>query len=173
MRSLAVLLGLGLVLVAIAVVVRTGVLARKEPGKPLNAAMRAAMEGNQYSPEELEAITRAYPTAIESGSGVRYVVLQPGEGPTPMKGQVARVHYTGRFLNGETFDASAEHGGPFNFQVGLGRVIAGWDEVVATMRKGEKRTVIIPWWLAYGEKGRGKIPARATLVFDLELIAIE
>jgi FKBP-type peptidyl-prolyl cis-trans isomerase len=82
------------------------------------------------------------------------------------------VHYTAHFLDGAFFDTSREsEEGPFNFQLGTGRVIAGWDEIIPLMRRGERRTVIIPYWRAYGDRGiRGKVPRQATLVFDLELI---
>jgi len=72
------------------------------------------------------------------------------------------------------FDTTATREGPYNFRIGEGTVIAGWDEGVMTMKPGEKRTLIVPYWLAYGEKGiRGKIPPHATLVFDIELLKVE
>ena len=81
------------------------------------------------------------------------------------------AHYDGRLLDGSRFDSSYERGKPFEFQLGMGRVIKGWDEAFATMKKGERRTLIIPHWLGYGEKGSPpKIPGRATLIFEVELI---
>ncbi|WP_404424482.1 FKBP-type peptidyl-prolyl cis-trans isomerase [Nibricoccus sp. IMCC34717] len=172
MRSFVVLALLGLALLAVAFVVRTGLLSRKDPGRPINAAMRSALEAPQVSTADALAIAQKFPTAKRTASGLLYVVHKPGDGEKPFKGQIVTVNYLGTFLNGEKFDASADHGAPFNFQVGFGRVIPGWDEACADMRRGESRTVIVPWWLAYGEKGRGKIPPRATLVFDLEILDI-
>lgn len=81
------------------------------------------------------------------------------------------VHYEGRLLDGTVFDSSYKRGSPFTFRLGLGSVIAGWDEAFLSMTKGEKRTLIVPHWLAYGEKGRPpKIPPNATLIFEVELI---
>lgn len=176
MRSFFVLLLLGVTLLTLALVVRSGMLARKHPGAPMNATMREAMADDnayQLSAHDLELINLRYPGAKETPDGLRTLVLTTGTGTdTPRRGQLVTVTYTGRLLDGEVkFDASADHGGPFNFVVGENRVIAGWDEALLTMHKGEKRTLIIPFWLAYGEKGiRGSIPPRATLVFDVELV---
>jgi FKBP-type peptidyl-prolyl cis-trans isomerase len=104
---------------------------------------------------------------------MRYFVRALGTGEeTPKAGQWASVHYEGRFFDGTKFDSSYDRGqGPFNFQVGLGRVIPGWDEAILSMKRGEKRTLAIPYWLAYGEKGVGsKIPPKAGLIFQVELI---
>ena len=82
------------------------------------------------------------------------------------------MHYEATFLDGTKFDNSYDKGrGPFNFTYGTGAVILGWDDALATMKRGEKRTLIVPYWLAYGEKGiRGKIEPKATLIFELELL---
>jgi FKBP-type peptidyl-prolyl cis-trans isomerase len=175
-RSVFVLILLGVVLSSIALVVRSGMLARKNPGLPINGAMRAAMGeggGLQWSERDTELIAKNYNGAADTPTGLRYLVRRPGTGDaTPQKGQTVTVNYEGRLLENEVvFDSSANHEGPFNFHIGLGSVIAGWDEGVLSMKKGEKRTLIIPYWLAYGEKGiTGKIPRRATLVFDIELL---
>ena len=175
MRSFFVLLFLGACLATLALVVRSGMFARKNPGTPINATMRETMADDTYklSVKDLELIALRYPGATESKDGLRSIVRAAGTGTeTPKRGQLLTVDYSGRLLDGETkFDASADHGGPFHFVVGENRVIAGWDEALLTMHKGEKRTVIIPHWLAYEEKGiRGTIPPRATLVFDIELV---
>ncbi|MBW8780658.1 MAG: FKBP-type peptidyl-prolyl cis-trans isomerase [Verrucomicrobia bacterium] len=175
MRSFFVLLLLGVILATIAIVVRSGMLARKNPGIPINAAMREAMarEGYEWSERDLQLIAQHYTGARDTKSGLRYLVRATGSGEaTPKRGQLVTVNYAGRLLDGEKpFDASADHGGPFNFIVGQNTVIAGWDEALLAMHKGEKRTLLIPFWLAYGEKGiRGTIPPRATLVFDIELV---
>ena len=173
MRTLAIPALFGLALLSIAFVTRSGWFARKHPGEPINSAMREAMDEQLLPPADAAIVAQRYPTATIMPSGIRYVVDQPGTGDeTPERGHWVKVHYRAWFLDGTPFDNSYDSGaGPFNFQLGLGRVIAGWDEVIPTMHRGEKRTVIIPYWRAYGDRGiRGKIPAKATLVFDLELI---
>ncbi len=178
MRSFFVLILLGVVLASIALVVRSGMLARKNPGQPINAAMRTAMgdDAHQWSERDTQLIAQNYNGARDTPSGLRYLIRQPGTGEaTPQRGQLVTVHYEGRFLDGEkVFDTSASHDGPFNFRIGQGAVIPGWDEGILGMKQGEKRTLIVPYWLAYGEKGiRGKIPSHATLVFDIELLKFE
>ncbi len=180
MRSFFWLILLGVALATIALVVRSGIISRDNPGQPINAAMRAALaeKGNQHpwSERDVQLIATRYNGARDTESGLRYLVRQQGTGTTtPVKGQLVTVHYEGRFLNDEkVFDTSAGREGPFNFRLGEGSVIAGWDLGVADMKVGEKRTLIVPYWLAYGDKGiRGKIPGRATLVFDIELLKFE
>ena len=175
MRSFFVLLLLGVVLLTIGLVVRSGMLARKHPGAPINATMREAMaeDASKMSDRDLQLVALNYAGAQETPDGLRFLVRTAGTGAeTPKRGQLVAVNYTGRLLDGETkFDASADHGGAFHFVVGENRVIAGWDEALLAMHKGEKRTIIVPFRLAYGEKGiRGTIPPRATLVFDVELV---
>lgn len=175
MRSFLVLVLLGVILLTISLVVRSGLLLSKHPGEPINAAMREALAQHAYqlSADDLALINQKYPGAKETSTGLRYLVVAPGSGAaTPTPGQLVTVNYTGRLLGADTpFDASTDHGGPFHFVVGKSRVIAGWDEALLTMHKGEKRTLIIPYWLAYGEDGiHGTIPPKATLVFDVELV---
>lgn len=106
--------------------------------------------------------------------GLQYYVRQAGTGDVAKKGQTVVVHYTGYFEDGRIFDSSVERKQPFSFPVGTGKVIPGWDEAFLTMKKGEKRVLIIPYQLAYGERGYpGAIPPRATLIFDVELLSIE
>jgi peptidylprolyl isomerase len=96
-----------------------------------------------------------------------------GEGPSPRAGQTVRVHYTGRLTDGTKFDSSVDRGNPFEFIIGVGQVIAGWDVGVATMQVGGKRQLTIPAHLGYGRRGSPPaIPPDATLVFDVELLAI-
>lgn len=178
MRSFFWLILLGVVLASLALVVRSGMLARKNPGLPINAAMRTALAENaqQWSERDVQLIAQNYNGARDTPTGLRYLVRTPGTGEaTPRKGQTVTVHYEGRLLDGEkVFDSSANHEGPFNFRIGQGAVIPGWDEGILSMKKGEKRTLIVPYWLGYGDKGiTGKIPRRATLVFDVELLKFE
>jgi len=118
-------------------------------------------------------ITQKWPKAITTPSGLMYVVTQEGTGEeTPKKGATVTAHYTGTLLDGKKFDSSVDRKQPFSFPVGMGRVIKGWDEAFMAMKKGEKRTLIIPPGLAYGAQGAGGvIPPNATLVFDVELIS--
>ncbi len=124
----------------------------------------AAME------EAVQQIKDQWPDAITTDSGLKYVVIAEGSGDTPKPGAMVKVHYTGKLLDGTKFDSSVDRGAPIDFPVGQGQVIKGWDEALLTMKKGEKRVLIIPSDLGYGPAGRGPIPANATMVFDVELI---
>ncbi len=110
---------------------------------------------------------------VETPSGLRYIVIDEGDGRMPEPGERVRVHYTGWLTTGHQFDSSVDGGQPFVFNVGRGSVIRGWDEGVAMMKVGGKRRLIVPPELGYGESGRGPIPPGATLVFDVELLGIE
>jgi FKBP-type peptidyl-prolyl cis-trans isomerase FkpA len=100
--------------------------------------------------------------------------LAPGKGKACKSGDLVSMHYTGWLTNGKQFDSSLERNIPFDFQLGVGQVIKGWDEGVAGMQVGGKRKLTIPSKLAYGEMGAGGlIPPDATLVFDVELLAIK
>ncbi len=106
-------------------------------------------------------------------SGLKYKDLSEGEGDLAVSGQRVSVHYTGWLLDGEKFDSSVDRNQPFEFALGKGMVIRGWDEGVAGMRVGGKRRLTIPPQLGYGSRGAGGvIPPNATLVFDVELLAI-
>ena len=115
---------------------------------------------------------------VTTSSGLQMVDTQPGTGASPKSGQTAVVHYTG-YLNdngkkGKKFDSSVDRGQPFEFPIGQGRVIKGWDEGVATMKVGGKRMLIIPPALGYGAQGAGGvIPPNATLIFDVELLGVK
>lgn len=121
--------------------------------------------------------------AITTNSGLKYIILKTpaADAKKPTKGQSVSVHYTGWLTKPDSnepdltnkFDSSVDRGQPFRFQVGLGSVIAGWDEGVLSMAVGEKRQFIIPSNLGYGARGAaGVIPPNATLVFDVELLKI-
>jgi peptidylprolyl isomerase len=115
---------------------------------------------------------------MTTASGLQMIDIKVGAGASPKPGQTAVVNYTGwLYVNGakgKKFDSSLDRNEPFEFPVGQHRVIAGWDEGVATMKVGGKRTLIIPPALGYGASGAGGvIPPNATLIFDVELLAIK
>lgn len=105
-------------------------------------------------------------------SGLKYAILKPGKGAEAKAGQTVSVHYTGWLKsNGKKFDSSVDRGKPFEFPLGGGQVIKGWDEGVQGMKTGEKRQLVIPPALGYGDRGAGGvIPGGATLIFDVELL---
>ncbi len=113
----------------------------------------------------------------KTDSGLEYRDIKEGTGATPKKGQTCVVHYTGWLWNGakgKKFDSSVDRGEPFDFPVGAKRVIAGWDEGVASMKVGGKRELLIPPNLAYGPRGAGGvIPPNATLLFEVELLDVK
>lgn len=119
-----------------------------------------------------EKISNKLPDAKKTASGIFYKTTKEGTGESPKSGTMVSAHYTGRLLeNDMKFDSSYDRGEPLKFEVGVGRVIRGWDETLLTMKKGEKRTIIIPPELGYGARGAGRvIPPNAWLVFDVELV---
>jgi peptidylprolyl isomerase len=107
-------------------------------------------------------------------SGLQLIAIEDGSGAMAQQGQVVQVHYTGYLTDGTKFDSSVDRGEPFEFPLGMGRVIRGWDEGLALMRVGDRRRLIIPPELGYGERGAGGvIPPGATLVFDVELLGVQ
>mgnify|MGYP001791834478 FL=1 len=118
-----------------------------------------------------EASTEATLTTTESG--LQYEDIVEGTGAMPQSGQRVTVHYTGTLEDGTKFDSSRDRNRPFSFTIGVGQVIKGWDEGVASMRVGGQRKLIIPPELGYGSRGAGGvIPPDATLLFDVELLRI-
>jgi FKBP-type peptidyl-prolyl cis-trans isomerase FkpA len=115
---------------------------------------------------------------MTTASGLKITDTVAGTGATPKTGQICVMHYTGWLYvdgaKGAKFDSSVDRGQPFEFPIGTGRVIKGWDEGVATMKVGGKRTLIIPPSLGYGAQGAGGvIPPNATLIFDVELLGVK
>ena len=115
---------------------------------------------------------------MTTSSGLKITDTQAGTGATPKTGQTCVMHYTGWLYQdgkkGAKFDSSVDRGQPFEFPIGTGRVIRGWDEGVASMKVGGKRTLIIPPELGYGSRGAGGvIPPNATLLFEVELLGVK
>jgi len=117
-----------------------------------------------------------YADYITTESGMKYLVTKEGDGAIPSGGQTVKAHYTGwldGFESEKKFDSSRDRGRPFTFKVGAGQVIRGWDESFSAMKVGERRKIILPPRLAYGDRGAGGvIPGGATLYFDVELLGI-
>jgi|GEM_PF-262693 len=125
-------------------------------------------------PEDLEWVEQNFPNAEISNTGIRYVVLEKGEGPFAKRGQTVSVLYIGRFINGDSFDQALDPKKPFKFRLGRGQVIQGWDQIIQLMRPGDKWLVIIPPELAYGTRGQSpRIPPNTTLVFTMQLLSAE
>jgi FKBP-type peptidyl-prolyl cis-trans isomerase len=111
---------------------------------------------------------------LTTASGLRYIVVQKGNGTQAENGKTVDVHYTGYLMDGRTFDSSIERGEPISFPLGQNMVIKGWEEGIALMKVGEKMRLIIPSELGYGDRGAGGvIPPNATLIFDVELVNVK
>lgn len=113
------------------------------------------------------------PTPVTTPSGLQYIELSLGNGPLAVPGTRVSVHYTGWLLDGTKFDSSLDRNMPFEFRLGAGEVIPGWDEGIANMHVGDRRQLIIPAALAYGRHGSPpNIPPDATLIFDVYLLGV-
>ena len=143
-------------------------------GKTDGGTTAVAPDPTVATRESGEEDTFAMPANLQTTpSGLGYVIDQPGTGTKPQVGQSVSVHYTGWLTDGTKFDSSRDRGEPLEFPLGQGRVIQGWDEGVADMQIGEKRTLVIPPALGYGDQGSGGvIPPNATLVFKVELLSV-
>jgi peptidylprolyl isomerase len=141
------------------------------PGRVLLALVLFAAAATQAS-------AQTQGKTMTTASGLQITDTKVGTGAQPQSGQTCVMHYTGWLYNngtkGAKFDSSLDRGEPFEFAIGQGQVIKGWDEGVATMKVGGKRTLIIPPQLGYGARGAGGvIPPNATLIFDVELLGVK
>jgi peptidylprolyl isomerase len=152
---------------------------RFPPASALAAlAIVAALAGVFAAGATSTATAQAVGTTMTTPSGLKITDSKIGTGATPKPGQICVMHYTGWLYQngakGQKFDSSVDRGQPFEFSIGKRQVIGGWDEGVATMKVGGKRTLIIPPELGYGARGAGGvIPPNATLIFDVELLDVK
>jgi FKBP-type peptidyl-prolyl cis-trans isomerase len=133
--------------------------------------MREMGEKNRKEGEAFLAENKKKKAVVTTPSGLQYTVLREGDGPEPKSTDRVRVDYRGTLLDGTEFDSSYKRGRPATFEVG--GVIAGWTEALQLMKVGSKYRLFVPSNLAYGERGSGQIGPNATLIFDVELLAIE
>ena len=112
-------------------------------------------------------------TEVTTPTGLKYVDEVIGTGDKPRLGRTVVVHYTGTLTDGTKFDSSVDRGQPYEFRLGTGSVIRGWDEGILSMHVGGKRKLIIPPDLGYGPQGKGSIPPNATLIFEIELLGVK
>jgi FKBP-type peptidyl-prolyl cis-trans isomerase len=144
-----------------------------EPPSPEPVAVGGADAGVQAAPT---AKPPAMPTASAAPRApeepMTTTTLVAGKGPPAQNGDTVRVHYVGTLLDGTKFDSSMDRHKPFDFVLGGGRVIKGWDQGVLGMKAGEKRKLVIPPSLAYGSRALPAIPANSTLVFEVQLLVI-
>ncbi|RYE94623.1 MAG: FKBP-type peptidyl-prolyl cis-trans isomerase [Myxococcales bacterium] len=139
---------------------------------PVLMLVAAAMAGCNNTPPEPETTPRVRPAAVKDE--FKIVDEAVGTGAEAQEGSAVKVHYTGKLKNGTQFDTSRDRGEPFEFTVGKGMVIPGWDKGVVGMKVGGKRKLIIPADLGYGDRGSPpKIPPKATLLFDIELLEVK
>ncbi|MFL9837421.1 peptidylprolyl isomerase [Flavobacterium sp. ST-75] len=128
-------------------------------------------EAKQKAEAEMEKLAAGFD---KTESGLRYKIIQKGNGKQAEKGKTVSVHYTGALDNGQVFDSSYKRKEPISFPLGMGHVISGWDEGIALLQVGDKARFVIPSHLGYGSRGAGGvIPADATLVFDVELMDVK
>jgi FKBP-type peptidyl-prolyl cis-trans isomerase len=140
----------------------------------LLAPLALHAQREKLPPEDLAFVEKTWPEAKKTNTGIRYIILQEGNGEKAKPGDKVAVLYVGRLLNGTVFDQATEKDKAFTFRVAREQVIQGWDQILTLMKVGEKRLVVIPPELGYGTRGQPpKIPRNATLVFEIELIEIK
>jgi peptidylprolyl isomerase len=150
------------------------------PVNSRRSLLAAALAGAAATlvPSLKSAVAQTQGKPMTTPSGLQVIDTVAGTGASPKAGETCVMHYTGWLYEngqkGKKFDSSVDRGQPFEFPIGVGRVIKGWDEGVSTMKVGGKRTLIIPAELGYGARGAGGvIPPNATLIFDVELLSIK
>jgi len=149
----------------------------------LTACIHAIQSYNEYRTQQIQDNKEKEQTLIAqylqehnitvepTASGLYYIETKAGKGANPVKGNQCTVHYRGTLMDGTQFDASYDRNEPFAFQLGMGQVIAGWDEAIGMMKRGGKATLLLPSSIAYGERGAGEmIPPFTPLVFEVELL---
>ena len=165
-------------LCALALAAPVALAQQKQAAKPQPAKAAAPAAAKAEPPAE----TKKESKMVKTESGLGYEDIVVGTGPSPVTGQTCVMHYTGWLwgwlgttgAKGTKFDSSVDRGSPFEFPIGRGRVIKGWDEGVSTMKVGGKRTLLIPPQLGYGDRGAGNvIPPGATLLFEVELLGVK
>jgi len=169
-----------IILVVVAVVV-AAVYLKLSGDKVLDEKIIADKANSEPTTEETNQINeqtnqQSMDTSNQSSaetSELKIETLKEGTGAAAKAGDTISVHYTGTFLDGKKFDSSLDRGTPFEFTLGGGQVIQGWDQGLVGMKVGEQRKLTIPYQLGYGENGYGSIPAKATLIFEVELLAIK
>ena len=151
---------------------------KKIPSALLTGAAFALLTFSAPADEKSATAAKKESQMKTTPSGLQYEDTVEGTGASPKTGQTCVMHYTGWLFENKTkgkkFDSSLDRGQPFEFPIGQGRVIQGWDEGVATMKVGGKRTLVIPPSIGYGAKGAGGvIPPNATLLFEVELLGVK
>jgi len=142
----------------------------RPPGDPITPT-KPAIPANPVGDAN---ISKGNANVMTTDSGLQYEDIVVGEGESPKAGQMVTVHYTGTLTDGKKFDSSRDRNQPFQFKIGVGQVIKGWDEGVMSMKVGGRRTLTIPASLGYGARGAGGvIPPNATLIFDVELLGVK
>ena len=135
--------------------------------KQEEAQMKAIADFNIF-------VQKSYQQAKSTNSGLHYIIEAEGDGVKAEPHRKVSVHYTGYLPDGKVFDSSHKRNEPISFKLGVGQVIKGWDEGIALLRVGGKAKLILPYFLAYGEQGHPPvIPAKATLIFDVELTDVK
>jgi FKBP-type peptidyl-prolyl cis-trans isomerase len=133
--------------------------------------LRAQRE--KLPPDDYDYVMKTWPQAKESNTGIRYVVEKVGSGVLLKPGDLVKVNYVGKLLNGKVFDQNQSKTQPFSFHLDRGEVIVGWDQILQLMSPGDKWLVIVPPELAYGRRGYAPvIPSYATLVFEIEVVGV-
>lgn len=157
-------------------IIRVGEAAKKfnavESFRVFNGAKEEREKAAKLNAEkEMEAISAGFD---KTESGLRYQIIQNGNGTQAEKGKTVSVHYKGSLIDGTVFDSSYKRNSPIDFPLGMGHVIQGWDEGIALLKVGDKARFVIPSYLGYGAQGAGGvIPPNATLIFDVELMDVK